>query len=167
MADAGPTPFSYVDLSEVPDTELRATLQAHADRLQTGLSLARGPLINIGQFRLGRGRPDHLLIAIHHAVVDTVSLMIIVEDLETVCRQLQAGEAIRLPQKTTSFKEWSGRLASYADSDAALAQREYWMRLAGAVPAPLPVDRAPDGTVGRLADGGFVRSSWIGTRRRP
>jgi len=58
--------------------------------------------------------------------VDGVSWRILLEDLQTVYQQLSRAEAIALPPKTTSFKQWSNRLTEYAQSEAVLAESEYW-----------------------------------------
>jgi non-ribosomal peptide synthase protein (TIGR01720 family) len=84
-----------------------------------------------------------LLLVIHHLAVDGVSWRILLEDLETACRQVAAGgpAALRLPAKTTSFQEWAERLDAYAQSlspEAVERELEHWSGL-----ARLPFDRLP------------------------
>ena len=52
-------------------------LEAEATRVQSSC-LSEGPLVGLGLFHTAAG--DHLLIAIHHLVVDGVSWRILLED---------------------------------------------------------------------------------------
>ena len=88
--------------------------------------LACGPL-----WRLIQSAPDRLAITVHHLAVDGVSWRILLEDLETACTQLRAGQAVRLPPKTTSFKDWSERLHAFARSGVLDAELEYWRAVTG------------------------------------
>ncbi|WP_231638781.1 condensation domain-containing protein, partial [Paenibacillus sp. JCM 10914] len=51
---------------------------------------------------------------VHHLAVDGVSWRIILEDLETAYGQAEQGEAVKLPQKTSSFQQWAKRLKAKA-----------------------------------------------------
>src|SRR5262249_28784382 len=106
--------------------------------------LAHGPLLRAVLFEFGDGRPQRLLIVIHHLVVDGVSWRILLEDLWTAYRELsQAVVRPNLPAKTTSFKEWTTRLASLDDAILG-AEVEYWLQQAA--PSPnLPTDRPGGG----------------------
>ena len=56
--------------------------------------------------------PDgqRLLLVIHHLVVDGVSWRILLDDLQSACRQAAVGDAVRLPGRTTSFRDWNAHL---------------------------------------------------------
>ena len=90
------------------------------------LNLSRGPLLRLVLFKVGRKRPNRLLIVIHHLVVDGISWRILLEDIQRMYEQARRGEPIHLPAKTTSFKAWSERLAAYPDSEALESERTYW-----------------------------------------
>jgi len=64
-------------------------------------------------------------------------LAILLEDFQTAYEQVSRGEAIHLPPKTTSFKQWAERLQEYAQSVAARA--DYWLAERSRS-GPLPVD---------------------------
>ncbi len=100
-----------------------SALESHAAQVQSGMDLERGPLMKAVLYRLPEG--DRLLLTAHHLVVDGVSWRIILEDLQAVYRQAQAGDAPRLPSKTDSFKQWAERIRAFADSDA-LEEKPYW-----------------------------------------
>src|SRR6185369_15405549 len=100
----------HLDLSGLPAGRRAPALEAAAAALQSSLDLEHGPLLRAVFFALESGEPGRLLLAVHHLVVDGVSWRILLEDLEMASRQLAAGEPVRLPAKTTSFKEWAERL---------------------------------------------------------
>lgn len=62
---------------------------------------------------------------IHHLVVDGVSWRILLEDLQVVYNRMKQGQEVRLPAKSTSFKEWSERPA-YSDSGISKEVQNYW-----------------------------------------
>ncbi|HEX5726251.1 MAG TPA: condensation domain-containing protein, partial [Longimicrobiaceae bacterium] len=139
---AGPA-VERVDLSAVADAELEAALREHAARVHAGLDLSAGPLVRIALFDAGPGRPQRVLLAVHHLVVDAVSLPLLAEDLETAYRRLAAGEVVQLPPKTTSFRDWARRLDGHARSPELRAEAEWWLAALPAAVEPLPADH-PD-----------------------
>ncbi|MFC9773776.1 amino acid adenylation domain-containing protein [Paenibacillus chitinolyticus] len=109
-----------------------------ADKLQSGFALNRGPLVKLALFRTAES--DHLLIVIHHLVVDGVSWRILLEDLETAYGQALDGNAVSLPAKTDSYREWAARLAEYANSSRAQSELSYWSAVSSQIPDSLPYD---------------------------
>jgi non-ribosomal peptide synthase protein (TIGR01720 family) len=69
-------------------------------------------------------------VVVHHLVIDVVSWTIIVDDLERAYDEAQAGEAISLPARTTSFRDWVSYLA---DQDWT-AERAFWVELLSHLP---------------------------------
>ena len=135
-------PYLRIDLSDAEEAQREQAIERTAREVQASLNLSEGPLLRIAQFDLGDSRPGRLLIVIHHLAVDGVSWRVLLEDLQTAYDQLSRGEPIALPAKTTSFKQWSERLASYAQSDAVERELSYWAdELRRNVCQP-PVDRA-------------------------
>jgi non-ribosomal peptide synthase protein (TIGR01720 family) len=130
------------DLSVLsPDRQAQA-MQTTAAAWCTSLNLAESPL-QVGLFQLGANQPDRLLIVIHHLVVDVVSWHILIEDLQTVYRQLSQGEVVQLPAKTTAFKQWAEHLQTYAQSATIQREQAYWLSLVkshAGNPEHLPVD---------------------------
>ncbi len=134
-------PFTRLDLSGLPDDEQRRAIEAGSGELQASLNLSHGPLVRTALFVLGDAKPSRLLMVVHHLVVDGISWRILLEDFQTCCLQLSRGETIRFPAKTTSFKQWSERLAEYARSDALEQEHKYWMTETRTRASRLPVDR--------------------------
>ncbi|WP_158938698.1 non-ribosomal peptide synthetase [Burkholderia sp. S171] len=136
--------------SEQPSTKLlwlreaatSADMATLCDEAQRSLDLGHGPLLRALAIHLADGS-WRLLLVIHHLAVDGVSWRILLADLRTAYAQLQAGEAVALPPKTTSSTEWATRLARHANSPALRSQLDYWLDTAS-TPAGLPCD-FPDG----------------------
>jgi non-ribosomal peptide synthase protein (TIGR01720 family) len=137
-------PVSCIDLADVAHEAQEAAILAHAARLQASLDLAAGPLVRVARFDLG-SRPGRLLLVFHHLAFDGVSWRIVLEDLATARRQLEAGAAIQLPAKTSSFKRWAERLPALADSAELAAELDYWLASvpSGILPCPLDYPEAP------------------------
>jgi len=106
--------------------------------------------------QVGDGCPQRLLVLAHHLVVDGVSWRILLADLQQAYRQLQRGEPVRLPPKTTAFKTWAQRLQDYARSEALRSQLDYWQTVVAAPTVVLPLD-FPDGS-NRIADAQTIAS---------
>ncbi len=131
---AGPMPFHQIDLNALP------ALTRAAAQVQASLDLQNGPLLRAVWFDLGGGEA-RLLLVIHHLAVDGVTWRVLLEDLETATRQAAAGEAIRLPAKTTSFRRWSEGLTEHARTLPLEPELSRWLEIADRRPVPLAVDR--------------------------
>ncbi len=140
---AEPLPFHAVDLSALGAAALPA-LTGAAEQIQASLDLARGPIVRAAWLALPAGE-SRLLLVIHHLAVDGVSWRVILEDLESACRQAARGEAIALPPKTTSFRRWAERLSAHARDLPLAPELAVWRRLADSPAAPLPDLPAGDG----------------------
>ncbi len=134
-----PVPLVIHDFSYFGAEAADAAVARAGSELQAGLDLARPPLLRAGLFRRGGGRPDLLLLAVHHLIVDGVSWRILLEDLASAYAQLQRGEALHLPPRTTPFKAWSEKLGEHVRAGRLAAEAGHWLALAGA-PTGLPTD---------------------------
>jgi amino acid adenylation domain-containing protein/non-ribosomal peptide synthase protein (TIGR01720 family) len=135
-------PFTLVDLSALAEDRRSATLEGVAGAAQTGLDLTAGPLMRCVLFDLGTLEAGRLLITAHHLVVDGVSWRILLEDLETVYRQIAHGEEVVLPPKSTSFKRWAERLREHTRIGGFEREVSHWLALDGVAPLDggLPID---------------------------
>ncbi|CAH8718930.1 non-ribosomal peptide synthetase [Paenibacillus thiaminolyticus] len=130
-------------------------VEAKATDIQAGIDLEKGPLVKAGLFRCADG--DHLLLAVHHAVVDGVSWRILMEDFALGYEQAGKSEEIRFPAKTDAYRTWSEQLAAYAQSPEMAKERAYWQAVEQiAVPA-LPKDLEADVTTQQDSESMFVR----------
>ncbi len=133
-------PFTRIDLTNKTPEEQSVEISVIATKLQKSLNLSDAPLIRVALFDLGAEQPSRLLIAIHHLVVDGVSWRILLSDLQQVYQQLTKGEVVKLPAKTTSFKNWTEKLREYARSPKIQKELEYWLNSSQTQLTPLPVD---------------------------
>lgn len=109
------------------EENIEDTINNKANKIQSSMDIKNGPLIKVGLFQTFKG--DHLLIAIHHLVIDMVSWRILFEDLRTAYNQFIQGEEIKLPFKTDSFKTWSEHLVEYANTESLQKERQYWNQI--------------------------------------
>ncbi|MDY8026325.1 amino acid adenylation domain-containing protein, partial [Paenibacillus polymyxa] len=137
-------------------TDCAQAIEAKANELQRSIDLQAGPLLKLGLFRCADG--DHLLIAIHHLVVDGVSWRILLEDFAAGYEQALQGQPIRLPLKTDSFQTWAKQLADYANFPAMESEREYWQHIEQLTYEPLPKDFEQGRS--KLKDSGLVTVRW-------
>ncbi|MFN2746574.1 amino acid adenylation domain-containing protein [Bacillus sp. z60-18] len=118
--------------------ELEAAILRESNRIQSSINLSEGPLLKAAIFKTDQG--DHLLIVIHHLVVDGISWRILLEDFASGYLQAAKGEAIVLPEKSHSFAEYAVRLKEYAASKAFAKEIGYWQEIEGKAAIPLPKD---------------------------
>ncbi|GAA4791374.1 non-ribosomal peptide synthase/polyketide synthase [Streptomyces ziwulingensis] len=136
--------LTHHDVAGLDTPELEDEVQRAADRAQLSLDPAEGRVVRVLLFDRGAHRPPHLLITVHHLVVDGVSWRILLADLETAHRAAAAGRPVELPPAGTAYGHWAARLAEHTRSGALDADLPYWTRAATA-PADLPAARpAPD-----------------------
>ncbi|HQA67127.1 MAG TPA: amino acid adenylation domain-containing protein [Aggregatilineales bacterium] len=140
----GETPFVYYDLARHDDDEMRAFIEIKSAELQESLDIEEGPLLRVAYFDAGPERSGRLLFVVHHLAVDGVSWRVLLEDFQTAYEQGRLVEAIVLPPKTTSFKQWAERLVDYAQTETVRAEAQYWLDLGAEVGAALPVDHETD-----------------------
>jgi NRPS condensation-like uncharacterized protein len=98
--------FKQVDLSQLSSESQESAFEEAVAGLQASLNISSGPLIQVALFDLGDGKPQRLLLIIHHLAVDISSWRILLEDLETAYHQIDQRKAIQLLLKTTSLKQW-------------------------------------------------------------
>ena len=132
----------YEDFSGQTETERAENFEQIQADLQSTLNLETGDLLRAVYFNLGNDRPGRLLLLIHHLAVDGLSWGILVEDLETAYQQLCQGQPVSLPAKTTSFKQWSTELTTYARSAKLLSELDFWLSLIEKPVTVLPLDFA-------------------------
>ncbi|MGA8944246.1 MAG: amino acid adenylation domain-containing protein [Thermoactinomyces sp.] len=132
--------FHFHEFDFRHDSDPAPGIRKAAEELQRMNSLTQGKLIQLGLFRTDEG--DHLLIVIHHLLVDGVSWRILLEDFAAVYQQASAGQKLILPKKTTSYQRWSKRLAEYANTPEALAELPFWKQVTETAVPSLPKDFA-------------------------
>ena len=125
-----------VDLTGIEEYESK--MEEVCNKIQGSIDLCNGPLVKLCLFRTSKG--DHMLIVIHHLVVDGVSWRIIFEDFAFCYIQALENKEIVLPQKTDSYKEWAGKIKEYVQGRKIEEEREYWEKVCSYKTVPLPKD---------------------------
>jgi non-ribosomal peptide synthase protein (TIGR01720 family) len=128
------------DLSRADDGRQDAALAEIGDEVQAGFDLATGPLFKAVLLRRGGGQRPLLFLVAHHLVMDGVSWRILLDDLDRAYRQAVRGESVDLGARTTSYRDWSTRLAEYVAGGGLDHEVEHW---SGALEGcALPVDHS-------------------------
>jgi amino acid adenylation domain-containing protein/non-ribosomal peptide synthase protein (TIGR01720 family) len=125
-----------LDIHEIASHEL-------ADRIEVshaGLDLSDGPLFRADLFRFDSSGPGRLLIVAHHLAIDAVSWGILLDTLSAAYRNLRAGEPLQSEASVASWATWVTRLVAWGRAGAANSAVPYWLALASANIAPLPLD---------------------------
>ncbi|WP_339788681.1 amino acid adenylation domain-containing protein [Paenibacillus sp. FSL R7-0313] len=130
-------------------------VEAKATDIQAGIDLENGPLMKAGLFQCEDG--DHMLLAVHHAVVDGVSWRILMEDFALGYEQTGKSEEIRFPAKTDAYRTWSEQLAAYAQSPEMTKERAYWQAVEQMEVLAVPKDMEADVTTQQDSESLFVR----------
>ncbi|MBW9155185.1 non-ribosomal peptide synthetase [Clostridium tagluense] len=109
------------------ESNYEAEIEKLSTIIQSSINLKEGPLVRLGLFKTRNG--DHLLIVMHHLVVDGVSWRILLEDFALGYSLSLKNQKINLPKKTNSFLEWSRHLEKYSNADTILKEKEFWNKI--------------------------------------
>ncbi|CAM4488291.1 non-ribosomal peptide synthetase [Paenibacillus tarimensis] len=137
--EIGPVTLNIVETGSMTEGEREAYISRQVESAQRSLDIEKGPLYRFTLLRTAGG--DHLHIVIHHLVVDGVSWRILLEDLAEAYVQAERGEAVRLPAKTLSVREWAHKVRQYAVHSELLKEIPYWQAVEQDNPGPLPARR--------------------------
>ncbi len=140
-------PLALTSLAGETPAERPAAMLAAATLMQTSFTLSAAPLLRAHLFQFGPDEPQRLFVVAHHLVIDGVSWRILFEDLYTACRLIEAGAAVQLPARTTTWRDWSHRLAELGAS--APDGLDYWLHRDTEAPACFA-----DMPVGTVAEAG-------------
>ncbi len=120
-------PFQSIDLSGVPENELEKTINSKSVEMQSDLSLSKSALFQTVLFDYSKKeKGSRILLFAHHLIVDSISWGILIEDLETIYRQLENGDEVSLSSRSSSYKRWGEYLVGLADSDELDTEIEFW-----------------------------------------
>ncbi|HEY3579059.1 MAG TPA: condensation domain-containing protein [Pyrinomonadaceae bacterium] len=120
-------PVTWVDLSGMTEIERLQAIESESAQAQSSLNLSTGPLLRVVGFSFEPENVNRLLIVIHHLLTDVVSWRVLLEDFVTAYGQLSQNQPVTLPAKTTSYQQWSKRLAELAESETIEADLPYWL----------------------------------------
>ncbi|PZD92997.1 hypothetical protein DNH61_25415 [Paenibacillus sambharensis] len=136
--------FQVTDMRAEPNPAYQ--MEQLIERTQQSFDLHDGPLVKAVLMQAPEG--DHLLLTVHHLVVDGVSWRIMLEDFNLLYRQALEGTPLTLQEKTFSYKDWALALQEYADTSRLQREAAYWEDITAAAveqgPGAFPADRHAD-----------------------
>jgi aryl carrier-like protein len=120
-------------------TEVAVADQAALDdairAANTGLDLQEGPLVRAVVVRQPDA-PDHLVLVIHHLIIDEVSWHVLLDDLTAAYRD----DPREAPTASAGFAQWRVDLARLADRPEVQARRAYWDSVLATPVGSLPAE---------------------------
>lgn len=151
-------PFYHLatyDLQDADHPEL--DMVQFATQLQQSINLYEGPIVKLGLFHMKDG--DHLLLTIHHLIVDGYAWRVLLEDFADGYDQLVIGYPLRVRPKSTSLQQWAQRLITYAQQDKVIQELPYWLALEQYSGDALPLGMRSDvhaADLGVWSDNGMI-----------
>ncbi len=134
-----PVVIPVLDASTWVPTELERRLKEEARR---PFDLERGPMLRLFLYRCSP-RDWVLLITYHHIAIDLWSLLLLLDDLQTLASALQLGGHGALPAPTIQYLDFVRWQTQMLEGPGGQAHWDYWSRqLGGELPMlDLPTDR--------------------------
>jgi amino acid adenylation domain-containing protein/non-ribosomal peptide synthase protein (TIGR01720 family) len=129
--------FLRMDISQFDEEASRAVMLQEARAAELRLEPYAGRMVQAVWFDNGQQRPGHLLLIIHHLVVDGVSWRILIPDLQSAWQSSSAGQPVSLADSGTSLRRWSERLSAEALNPARTAELAFWTAMLDAHGSPL------------------------------
>lgn len=106
---------------------LNKDIENICNEIHRSMDIENGVIFKVAIFNMKKS--SYLFIACHHLVIDGVSWRIIIEDINQVYNSIISNNEIKLPQKSTSFKEWSENIYKYRTSNEVMKQIDYWRKI--------------------------------------
>ncbi|MGV4982340.1 amino acid adenylation domain-containing protein [Streptomyces sp. NRAIS4] len=136
-----------VDAVGLSEAQLRDVADKEAAAARDRLDPWNGVTLQAVWFDTGDDHTGHLLLTLHHLVVDGVSWRILLPDLATAWQAAARGTTAQLPATGTAFRTWARHLVTEATSERRGAELGLWRDLLTAPTPPValrPLDPAED-----------------------
>ena len=136
-----PVNLLHVDLAALPEERQKQAMPAAVRQLVTSCRMTEGNLVRVALFDYEPGKVRCLHLVVHYMAADINSWPMFLDDLDAAYRQLEAGEPIAVPRKTTSARQWAERMAERAKPGGMPQQElDYWLAQAPLNPPRIPMD---------------------------
>ena len=106
-------------------SEFEIWLKLRAINLQKKLELSQPPLVKVAIIE-GYQRTTHLLIIIHHLIIDGISWRVLIEDLAAYIHNLENNTKASVTTIANSYATWSNHLNKLAGTSAIKGTYDYW-----------------------------------------
>ncbi|MGZ3460644.1 MAG: condensation domain-containing protein, partial [Archangium sp.] len=142
LASTGEPHVEELDLTGLTPQAQREALMETGRRVQTHLSITRGPVLALVLCRLGGPGPDKLLLSLHHCMYDGYAMPMLLEDLHSTYMRLASGQPLKPLAVSTSYRQYMLTVAAQVRASEAMREaRAFWLDEARLRPGtPLPVD---------------------------
>jgi amino acid adenylation domain-containing protein/non-ribosomal peptide synthase protein (TIGR01720 family) len=104
------------------------TLNSICNEIRNSFNISRSLLIKMAVIRK-QDDADFLFITAHHLIMDGVSWRIFLEDFYKIYLSITNGIAVTIPEKTASFKDWSGFVNELSGSKEFESEKVYWKEI--------------------------------------
>ncbi|MFI5843335.1 amino acid adenylation domain-containing protein [Catenuloplanes sp. NPDC051500] len=125
-----------IDASGLPESRLRELADEAARQAGARLDPEAGIMVQAVWLDAGPGRPGHLVLAVHHIVVDGVSWRILLPDLAEAGAAVAADRPAALAPTGTPLRRWAEITTADAHRPGRIAELPHWTaQLTGDDPA--------------------------------
>ncbi len=130
--------FTVVNATDWSEREIQSDF---TQRICQPFDLSSGNVLRITYYCINEDQYSLLLCA-HHIAVDLRTCLILLNDLRLILENIKSGQKTDLPNKTTSYQDFSIWQHNYLQSTASDAAWNFWQtQLSGTLPAlALPTD---------------------------
>jgi hypothetical protein len=132
--------FHVYNLTDVPIEDEGRMVKKYVELFQGNVNFMQGPLMLAAYLDFGPERQGRIILKIHHFLIDAISMSILDKDLQTAYQQLFNGQAIDIPEKGVSIKEWAELLHEYFLSEGHYKTIDYLLTLPWDKSPSLPLD---------------------------
>ncbi|WP_158414234.1 condensation domain-containing protein, partial [Halomonas sp. A3H3] len=112
----------------VVELESFEQVPAACDEVHGSFELSHGPLAGLLLMNLPGGE-QRLLLSIHHLIVDGVSWRILLEDLDRIYRQIEAGSDPEPGLSSASYQQWANHLSDRAAKGVWDQELDDWLEI--------------------------------------
>ena len=120
--------FEIHNLSAINESEKNSELEKRCQEIQEGFNIESGSLFKCVYFKISEDS-NRLLLVAHHLIVDGISWRILTEDIMSLMTQLESGNKMSLPPKTTSYRYWASQLSKLFQNEEFIEKNSYWEKI--------------------------------------
>jgi phthiocerol/phenolphthiocerol synthesis type-I polyketide synthase E len=135
-------PPAEIELPEIPigrERSVSDVLNSLTAELRASVKHSGAPLWRCAYLRGGSAETDHLVLVLHHFLIDNAARDVVIQELDLLCRAARLRETPSLPPATTPWTEWARRISGLAATVAA-EEGDFWLSAERRDPALRLVD---------------------------